>query len=130
MKKLGFIVAICLIGFGGCAQTQPSNETLDQQVEKKLREYTQPAVDKLYSKVLSTEEAESLNACVAKNFTSKLTQEEKLFLAGSAAEKVQYKDAASTIAQKAKPTSTQMKEVTKYCVTELGIKKVASKIAN
>lgn len=130
MKKLALTLAIGLVWFAGCAQTEPSSETLDQRAEKKIRTYTQPAVDKLYSKVLSKEEAESFNTCVAKNFVGKLTQEEKLFLAGSPDEQVQYAKSASTIAQKAKPTSAQMKEINKYCATELGIKKIADKLAN
>ena len=133
MKRLAFgLTALLPIAgifcLSGCGK-QPQL-TLEQKVESKIGSYTQPAIEKLYGKVLTQEELESLNTCVAKTFTSKLTQEERLFLGGSAVQQAQYaKTASSSITEKAKPTSPEMKEVIIRCNAELGIKKAASKLS-
>lgn len=127
MKKLGLVVVAFLSV--GCLSNSPTPQA---EVEKNAKENIMKANDTLYNeiygKVLKIEDSQKLNECVAGILVSKLTQDEKLFLGGSTAEKAQVSESAKSVLDKVKPTSSESKEAIKTCSVTLGVAKAISKV--
>lgn len=129
MKKLVLPIIGGAVLLAGCLSSGPTPQAeLEQNSQENIYTYTKPGIDELYKKVLNEKELEDLNACVAKEMTKRLSQEEKLFLGGNAQEKLQAKDAINSLKDKAKPTSKEMKESVGLCSVSVGIEKAIKKI--
>ncbi len=129
MKKLVLPIIGAAVLLAGCLSSGPTPQAeLEQNSQENIYTYTKPGIDELYKKVLNEKELEDLNACVAKEMTKRLSQEEKLFLGGNAQEKLQAKDAINSLKDKAKPTSKEMKESVGLCSVSVGIEKAIKKI--
>ncbi len=130
MKKVILPIIGGAVLLAGCFSNGPTPQAkLEENAAGSIYTYTKPGIDELYKKVLNEKELEDLNACVAKEMTKRLSQEEKLFLGGNAQEKLQAKDAIETLKEKAKPTSKEMKESVGLCSVSVGIEKAIKKIA-
>lgn len=127
MKKLvlpfaGIVGGAMLLA--GCLSAGPTpQDELIANSHSSIATFTKPGIDKLYEKVLNEEEREKLNNCVAIEMVKKLSAEELLYLGGNAQEKLSAKDALSTLQDKAKPTSKEMKESIKVCTVAVGLEK-------
>lgn len=129
MKKLVLHIIGGVVLLSGCLSKGPTPQAeLEKNSQEHIYAYTKPGIDELYKKILNEKELEDLNMCVAKEMTKKLSQNEKLFLGGNAQEKIQAKDAANSLKDKAKPTSKEMKESVGHCSIAVGIEKVLKKL--
>lgn len=130
MKKVILPIIGGAVLLAGCFSSGPTPQAkLEENAAGSIYTYTKPGIDELYKKVLNEKELEDLNACVAKEMTKRLSQEEKLFLGANAQEKLQAKDTIETLKEKAKPTSKEMKESVGLCSVSVGIEKAIKKIA-
>ena len=104
MKKLSLVA--CAILFAGCLSSLPTLQAdLEESAKTQVAQQIQKPLELTYGKVLNEEELVSLNQCVSGEIVRQLTQEEKLFLGGSAVEKASVVESAKSTAQKLLPTS-------------------------
>ena len=130
MKKSLVSLSVLGIIFGGCLSVEPSTPAeRNENSQKAVAAYTKEPLEMLYGKVFTDPaDLEKLNACVAQNIVSKLSESEKYFLGGNATEKAEHKDALSTLKEKMKPNSPEIKESLKVCSVTLSMQKLLGKL--
>lgn len=133
MLFVGLSVLSAGVILSGClSSTATPQAELEENAKKSVRVQMQPLLKATYGKVLNDEELEKLEECVASNVISQLNQNEKLFLGGSATEKVavlkESKADTESAIDKVKLTSDESKAAIKTCSVAIGVAKAIEKI--
>ena len=127
MKKLG-LVAFTFLFVGFFSNSPTPQLELEKNVERNIAEKNEVVFKETYGKVVNEVDAQKLNECVAAALTKQLTQNEKLFLGGSAKERLETKDASESALKKISITSSESKAAIKTCSAAIGVAKAIGKI--